>query len=438
MKIKEVTEKTGLTDKAIRLYINEGLAAPSIEENHSGRKSIKFSESDVERLNNVAMLRKAGFPIADIKSIVENKETKAIIEKYIGETETEIGYKTEIVEKLKSISFDEEVTLETICNTLSATVEETEVPSEDLNLNFNEVVRKAASIIFAASLLLFSVAFLLMVCITIFDFRYIRFDMTAAAILSVHSCWLILIALSVIILWRNTGKRFIKNIREKTKGITAGLVVVSIIGCALLTPVSFGLMIFGTPFYSQTTDIENYLKFDESLEGYFNLDYNDSGIYSVFPRRVPENAKITSVYPYNPEVPDTTKYYYNFTSCPDGSYGTYDISAEWVLPSDEYERAKNALPGDFLLDEYIFFVSQMETSEELKEYLTERRKETNTYEIVSENDWTIIFYEKDDKHYKYLIAAYNDKECKMRYISSDRCGHEVPPESPYYMTLDWK
>lgn len=90
------------------------------------------------------------------------------------------------------------------------------------------------------------------------------------------------------------------------------------------------------------------------------------------------------------------------------------------------------------MDEYIFFVSQMETSEELKEYLTERRKETNTYEIVSENDWTIIFYEKDDKHYKYLIAAYNDKECKMRYISSDRCGHEVPPESPYYLTLDWK
>ena len=42
MKMKEVTEKTGLTDRAVRLYIDEGLALPNIEESYSGRKNIDF------------------------------------------------------------------------------------------------------------------------------------------------------------------------------------------------------------------------------------------------------------------------------------------------------------------------------------------------------------------------------------------------------------
>ena len=105
MKIKEVIEKTGLTDRAIRLYIDEGLIAPSIGESYSGRKSIEFSQEDIERLKNVAMLRKAGFTIADIKSIVDDKSTiKEIVEKFIEQTEENIAHETEIVEKLKAVS----------------------------------------------------------------------------------------------------------------------------------------------------------------------------------------------------------------------------------------------------------------------------------------------------------------------------------------------
>ena len=127
MKIKEVIERTGLTDRAIRLYIDNGLLNPRIEESYSGRKSIDFAEEDIERLNNIAMLRKAGFSISDVKNMAENNGIKDIVEKYIVGTETEIGYKTEIVEKLKNISFNEEVTIETICNALSSTVEKTEI-----------------------------------------------------------------------------------------------------------------------------------------------------------------------------------------------------------------------------------------------------------------------------------------------------------------------
>lgn len=444
MKIKDVIERTGLTDRAIRLYIDNGLLNPRIEESYSGRKSINFTEEDIERLNNIAMLRKAGFSISDIKNIVDNNGIKEIIEKYIVETEAEIGYKTEIIEKLINISFNEEVTIETICRSLSATVENNEMPLEDMNLTVKETVKKVLSVISASFLLVFSVAFLVMVCAVIFNFRYIRFDPDGFGILCVHSCWLILIALSITILWQSTGKRFIKNSRGKVKGLTAGLIVISIIGCAALTPLSFILMIFGAPFYSQTTDVENYMKFDESLEAEFYRDYSDCPIYEVFPRKIPLSAKITSHYPYNPEVPDTTKYYYKYTYCPDGNYGTFDIFAEWVLSGDEYKRAKEDLPGDVCLDNDILGISQIETDENVKEYLISQRKENNSYKVEKKGDWTVIYYMCEENYINeekgrctYLIAVYNDKEQKMRYIASACCGHEYFENGPYYLTLDW-
>ena len=150
MRIREVIEKTGLTDRAVRLYIDEGLVLPDIEESYSGRKSIDFSEKDVERLKNVALLRKAGFSIADIKNIVDDNSTaKNIIEKFIEQAETDIAHKTEIVEKLKGVSFDEEVTLEKICSSLSASVNEKQVPSEDMKLTAAEKTLKIFSIIIA-------------------------------------------------------------------------------------------------------------------------------------------------------------------------------------------------------------------------------------------------------------------------------------------------
>lgn len=438
MKIKDVIERTGLTDRAIRLYIDNGLFSPSIEESYSGRKSIDFSESDIDQLNNIAMLRKAGFSLADIKNIIDKTNIEEIIKKYIEETESEINHKTEIVEKLKNISFDEEVTIETICCSLSATVEKNEIPCEDMNLTAKETVNKVLSVIYGVFLLVFSVGFLIMVCTVIFDYRYIRLDPSGLGVLCVHFCWLILIVLSIIILFRSTGTRFIKNSRGKMKGLTATLITISIICCMFMTPFSFLLMIFETPFYSQTTEIENYLKFDESLEKELSSDYNYCPIYEVFPRKIPLSAKITSDYPYNSEVPDTTKYYYKFTSCPDSNYGTYEIFAEWVLSDDEYKRAKEDLPGDICLDNDIFGISQIETDENIKEYLISQRKENNSYKTETKNDWNIIYYIDNEKAGStYLIAAYNDTEQKMRYFASSCCGHKKFENGPYYLTLDW-
>ena len=71
MKMKDVITETGLTDRAIRLYIENSLVSPSCNENYAGRRNIEFSADDVEALKNVATLRKAGFSINEIKLLKE-------------------------------------------------------------------------------------------------------------------------------------------------------------------------------------------------------------------------------------------------------------------------------------------------------------------------------------------------------------------------------
>ena len=66
MKIKAVCEATGLTDRAIRYYIEEKLISPAYTENYLGRKTFDFSEWDLQQLNDIAVLRKFGFSIAEI------------------------------------------------------------------------------------------------------------------------------------------------------------------------------------------------------------------------------------------------------------------------------------------------------------------------------------------------------------------------------------
>ena len=76
--------KTGLTDRAIRLYIENELVKPECDENYNGRKSIEFSENDVENLKNIALLRKADFSIQEIKSLqIGGKTAQNTIKEYI-------------------------------------------------------------------------------------------------------------------------------------------------------------------------------------------------------------------------------------------------------------------------------------------------------------------------------------------------------------------
>ena len=62
MKIKTVCEATGLSDRAIRYYIDEELIYPAYTENYLGRRSYDFSDADVRMLRCICMLRNVDFP----------------------------------------------------------------------------------------------------------------------------------------------------------------------------------------------------------------------------------------------------------------------------------------------------------------------------------------------------------------------------------------
>lgn len=474
MKMKEVIEKTGLTDRAIRLYIDEGLALPNIEESYSGRKSINFSEGDVERLKNVALLRKAGFSIAEIKRLIDDETAaKDVVEKFIAETEKNIAEETEIVERLKKISFDEDVTFETICESLSETVEEKQVPKEDIKLTVAEKIAKLAIIALSGVFALQAIWMFANCCAAVFDVRYIKLTDNPEVIIGslFYLVWAAIAILLITVIFKNIGKRF----NRKTNGSSFALLILSVIGSVVMLLITlFLLWCTITPFYSQTTDPENYLEFDKSLmsedERYNTLD----SLYKIFPRKIPSSAK--------EKHPDSIKYFYEYTPWWDGYYGTYDVCTEWVLSDNEYEKAKNNLPDNFMLENRLIEIQNMDKNKYRLDYLTESAIKSSDYNIVKKGDWTLIYYKgygkvlfdyypavdkKSEKcddelrysesknefeienweshnngnrhrtRYDFLICAYNDKEQKIRYIASNCCGHANREGGPYYLSLDW-
>lgn len=74
MKIKDVCELTGLTDRTIRYYIEEKLIFPFYTENYLGRKAYSFSEKDIKDLNDIAVLRKFDFTLDEIRSVISDAE----------------------------------------------------------------------------------------------------------------------------------------------------------------------------------------------------------------------------------------------------------------------------------------------------------------------------------------------------------------------------
>ncbi len=397
MKMKEVIEKTGLTDRAIRLYIDEGLAIPSIAESYSGRKSIDFSENDVERLKNVALLRKAGFSIADIKSIVnDNSTAKNIVEKFIEQTENNIAHETEIVEKLKGISFDEEVTIETICNSLSETVEEKEVPKEDLKSLFWKKVEKnpykAAGI---TGLIITGVVYILTFSFWLGESKHLAFtDEWYLWVLLCFSGWLILDILCILLILFNRDKSEKRN-KKLRRFISEAITVFSL----LTGVIAFYISLFSSflsPFYSLTTDINDYMVLDSWVEENYGEE-----IHALFPEEIPEDALETSDKLYA-SIPFTTRYYYKHSYDFDQ---LVDIVAEWELHIQKYEKAK--------------------------EKALENMKYTE-----QKGDWTLVYYREDSDYYDdNYIFAYNDKQRKVRYIAEITIGSRSG--YPYYQTLDW-
>lgn len=96
MLINEVAKLCNLTKKAVEYYVEQGLICPNTLEN--GYRD--FSEQDIEILKQIALYRRLGLSISEIKSVLDNPdELKSILYKKTLELEQEKA-KNDILQRL--------------------------------------------------------------------------------------------------------------------------------------------------------------------------------------------------------------------------------------------------------------------------------------------------------------------------------------------------
>ena len=413
MKIKQVMAETGLTDRAIRLYIENELVKPECDENYNGRKSIEFSETDVENLKNIALLRKADFSIQEIKSLQMGGETaQNTIKKYINRTNEKIQFNSEIIEKIGTLADEENITIEIICEKLSSNLVNEQVPAEDMELSPKEQKEKTRfTVISVIGMMLSGIAMLLLQLVIIsLDYNFPKYpEMPAGDILSwilmfvIKYFFIIQFALCLTIFILYKVKRKIGKKKDKKKVVAIILVVCWVLSL-LATPFVFMFNVIAME--SRTENPDNYLRTEQS---YYK---KDERFEFLFPDTVPtiENWEETFL---GDKYHDTTKYYYRYYSDLWGD--TEDVFAEWVLSTDEFQQEKERVLS---LDGIV-------------------REETV-------GEWTRIYLcnevdkeQSDDfcEYYEFLFFAYNDKTNTVRYIFAS--GEEDYTSTPYFTDVEW-
>lgn len=410
MKIKQVMAKTGLTDRAIRLYIENELVKPECDENYNGRKSIEFSETDVENLKNIALLRKADFSIQEIKSLqMGGEKAQNTIKEYINRTNEKIQFSTEIIEKIGTLADEDNITIEIICEKLSSNLANEKVPAEDMELSPKEQKEKTRfTVISVIGMVLSGGAMILILLLVVFGFHYKYTEFVPYDLDFVHKLilfpiqyfFLIQFILCLIIYLIYKKNKKIGKKKDRKKALCIFITILWSVSL-LLSPIMFLTHFLG--YCSATNNPNNYLEVDEE-----HLQYEWDEIFQVFPYKMPDFAKRLV---YNND--STTKYHYEYVDALLNSYNMvmyaewqYDDSLGWQL-NEEYEKEKQRV----LNKDNIIFISKR-------------------------GDWELVYFknipEATGETYYYLFFAYNDKTQTVRYIAE--FGYKA---DPYHLQLDW-
>ena len=142
MRMKEVCERTGLTDRAIRLYVESGLVTPRQESNYMGRRSLTFCEEDVRVLEAVATLRRADFSIADIIRMQQCPDSLPdIVADQRRRLAQEIATKESILRSLKQYDVHTQKDYCDLAAAIANSASRNSIPKEDSRMNLKELKR---------------------------------------------------------------------------------------------------------------------------------------------------------------------------------------------------------------------------------------------------------------------------------------------------------
>ncbi len=379
MKIKEVTEKTDLTERAVRLYIENGLVAPNVNESYSGRRNIDFSDEDVEKLKSISVLRKAGFSIAQIKLMQQEPEkSKEVLQEFIADVKERIETDSEIVACLTPLLSLEALSPEQISRNLEKpVVEEKAIPPEDSEPSvLQKFIRKLFFGLGVAGLIFAVICCALILRIEIRDwihYLYPRYLPHHAH----YFLWFfgsLLLPLPVILL--NRKKSLSTKKKQKIKTLVSLVFLCLYAWCTVFNYVNAFLSFWGSHpesyVISFTQNTENYMVFD--AEG------AEKALAEFLPEKLPDVDGLKYIYRYKEygvsHEPPTTRVY-------------IEIPLEEEAFCETVEKYKAYRPSD----------STCEPFEEKKD------------------DWTVIYYREDDEHAPTNynpVFAFNEKTKKVR------------------------
>ena len=410
MKIKEVISQTGLTDRAIRLYIENGLVTPENQKSYTGRNNYNFTQADIECFEQIALLRKADFSLEQIKTLkLGGESAREVLLEYLSAKQESVAMGQKIVEALKDFPAEETVTVESVCKKIKESIEDTPLPDADRKPTKAERVEKWLMRI--PAIILLAVWGFLGIDELFALYRRFPFPRFYTDLFNYIGTAYILIPiiLSIVVLLLYKKPLYVRKKRRRRRWIAGITLVVTLF--TILQPMGIAGLWLIPPVYSKTDNPENYLTM-----GTYAKMYSDD-IYKLFPTNIPRNAIAEDSRWYPPDkFLDTTKYHYYFQDVIDPSFQIY---AEWVLPKDEFAEELNRIQN----------------------YYPEganQQVQWGDWVCLSFTDDSLDFDEaKDLVDYYYLIFAYNEKTGGVRYIASYSmdCGWE---EDPYFLELEWK
>lgn len=377
MKMKEVTEKTNLTERAVRLYIENGLITPSFNESYSGRRNIDFSSDDVEKLKRISVLRKAGFSIAQIKLMQsEPEKCKEVLERFIDKTKRRIETDGEILSCITPLLSCEKLDIEQISLSLDQPVmNEKELPAEDSEIPLKQ---KSVRILFMSlgvvGFVVAAVCFAMQLRVEIPDigeYLYPRYNVIYILL------YLTTLFVPVMIVLLNRKKKICSDKRNiiKTFICTALLGVYSF--CTFFTFCLAVISCYSNPeslVVSHTRNEKNYMVFD--------ADGAEEVLSEFLPEELPEAENLKYEYYYKE---------YGVSHEPPLTRVFIEIPLDKISFSQTVEYYKEFQPSD----------STCEPREEKK------------------REWTVVYYreeyERPPTNYT-PIFAYNEKESKVRLM----------------------
>lgn len=384
MKIKAVCQATGLTDRTVRYYIEEKLLLPDYTENYLGRKTFDFSEEDIQRLQDIAVLRKYGFTVAEIREMSQNPQTIPQTVDALRERKTaELQKEQTLLEALQLLAKDQ-LSISALAASLSTPASLIH-PKKEHSAKF--VLRTVQDWFWRIlHIAMIAVPVVLVAVVIITTLRHIRYPTFT------WRYWIIVLLALFPSCFLFLALRFRARVRR-------AWVILFVLFYLFTTEYQmFFLSLGGTP--SRTDYRWDYRKFDTNCQANWDSTFQD-----LFP---------TQVYP----VP--SDYYYCFD---DGFFGdTIDIYARWDQQSSESisaeaERIRELFASAAAEGKYTFLTS------EHGDY---------TYLSLYSGSKPFSEVEEDSVHY---IFAYSEERRTVRYLYY--LTEVSSADQPYYLSLDW-